>query len=289
MIDVMLVLLIIFMVVIPALLAGFNADPPQAQNLKDHPEDDEDQVLGIDKDGQYYLNKKPIAAEDLGRSLKQIYDERRRDDKVMYLKADKDLTYAKVLDADRYRGEERRARDRHDQRSEAGHGVDRRGRQAAMAAAPPSWRSNIMAMCSWWRAAGSTNEHQRHADDRRAPRAADHLHGGAAVDAEGDRRPASGSESDGAAGEREARTRSCSRCCRAISSRSTVRHRRPRRSRARLKEIYENRPEKIIFVKGVPGDEILADHLRDGRGARRRREGHRRSAQGHARHDSGRK
>src|SRR6478752_4746588 len=39
MIDVMLVLLIIFMVVTPALLAGFNAVPPQGQNLKDHPED----------------------------------------------------------------------------------------------------------------------------------------------------------------------------------------------------------------------------------------------------------
>jgi len=51
MIDVMLVLLIIFMVVTPALLAGFNADPPKAVNLKDHPEDANlDQVLGIDKD-----------------------------------------------------------------------------------------------------------------------------------------------------------------------------------------------------------------------------------------------
>ena len=51
MVDVMLVLLIIFMVVAPALLAGFNAEPPQAQNIKDHPEDDQtDQVLGIDKD-----------------------------------------------------------------------------------------------------------------------------------------------------------------------------------------------------------------------------------------------
>jgi len=61
MIDVMLVLLIIFMVVTPALLAGFQADPPQAQNIKDHPEDDQtDQVFGIDKDGFYYLNKKKI-------------------------------------------------------------------------------------------------------------------------------------------------------------------------------------------------------------------------------------
>ena len=39
MIDVMLVLLIIFMLVVPAINAGFNAVPPQGQNLKPHPED----------------------------------------------------------------------------------------------------------------------------------------------------------------------------------------------------------------------------------------------------------
>ena len=52
MIDVMLVLLIIFMVVAPALMAGFNATPPEGVNLKDHPEDEQtDQVLGIDREG----------------------------------------------------------------------------------------------------------------------------------------------------------------------------------------------------------------------------------------------
>jgi biopolymer transport protein ExbD len=99
MIDVMLVLLIIFMVVTPALLAGFNAVPPQGQNLKDHPEDAEnDQVLGIDRDGNYYLNKKPVAKDTLAQAIKHIYDARQVD-KVMYLKADKDLMYSKVVDA----------------------------------------------------------------------------------------------------------------------------------------------------------------------------------------------
>jgi biopolymer transport protein TolR len=98
MIDVMLVLLIIFMVVTPALLAGFNAQPPQGQNLKDHPEDEEnDQVLGIDKDGNYYLNKKPISKTAIEAEIKRIYTN--RDDRVMYLKADKDLAYEKVVDA----------------------------------------------------------------------------------------------------------------------------------------------------------------------------------------------
>jgi len=99
MIDVMLVLLIIFMVVTPALLAGFNAVPPQGQNLKDHPEDAEtDQVLGIDRDGNYYLNKKPIAKTAIEAEIKRIYDARQTD-KVMYLKADKELLYSKVVDA----------------------------------------------------------------------------------------------------------------------------------------------------------------------------------------------
>ena len=98
MIDVMLVLLIIFMVVTPALMAGFNATPPQGQNLKDHPEDEEnDQVLGIDKDGNYYLNKKPISKTAIEAEIKRIYTN--RDDHVMYLKADRDLAYEKVVDA----------------------------------------------------------------------------------------------------------------------------------------------------------------------------------------------
>src|SRR3954470_14662826 len=84
MVDVMLVLLIIFMVVAPALLAGFNAEPPQAQNIKDHPEDAEtDQVLGIDKDGNYYLNKKPIESANVAPALHRIYVEATREDKVL--------------------------------------------------------------------------------------------------------------------------------------------------------------------------------------------------------------
>lgn len=100
MIDIMLVLLIIFMVVAPALMAGFNATPPEGVNLKDHPEDENlDQVLGIDRDGNYYLNKKQLNRNDeLPQLLKQIYDAR-TEDKILYLKADKSLDYAKVLDA----------------------------------------------------------------------------------------------------------------------------------------------------------------------------------------------
>jgi biopolymer transport protein TolR len=98
MIDVMLVLLIIFMIVIPTISAGFNAQPPVGINLKPHPEEDQDQVLGIAADGQYYLNKSPIKNETLGEKLKTIYDARTVD-KILYVKADKNLEYVKVIDA----------------------------------------------------------------------------------------------------------------------------------------------------------------------------------------------
>jgi biopolymer transport protein TolR len=98
MIDVMLVLLIIFMIIVPALNAGFKAQPPNGQNLKAHPEDNTDVVLGIDVNGVYYLNKKPIKNEDLGTLLSQIYATR-TEDKIMYLKADKNLDYGKILTA----------------------------------------------------------------------------------------------------------------------------------------------------------------------------------------------
>lgn len=97
-VDVMLVLLIIFMVIIPTLVSGMNADPPKGINLKKHPEEKGDQLLGIDRKGVYYLNRTPIRNEDLEPALKKIYDAR-EEDKILYLRADKNLPYSKVQDA----------------------------------------------------------------------------------------------------------------------------------------------------------------------------------------------
>ena len=98
MIDVMLVLLIIFMIVTPLIAAGFKATLPKGKNLDPRPEGDNEVVLGIDEFGRYYLNKKPIRYEDIPTRLKQIY-ETRQEDKILYVKAHKDLQYSKVLDA----------------------------------------------------------------------------------------------------------------------------------------------------------------------------------------------
>ena len=98
MIDVMLVLLIIFMVIIPSLVSGVNAVPPAGQNLKPLPVQDQDQVLGIDNAGQYFLNRQAIPNNTLGTALNNIYSTRTVD-KILYVKADKNLAYAKVEDA----------------------------------------------------------------------------------------------------------------------------------------------------------------------------------------------
>jgi biopolymer transport protein ExbD len=98
MIDVMLVLLIIFMIIVPTISSGFNAQPPAGQNLKPHPEEDQDQLLGIDANGQYYLNRAPIPNNTLEDKLTDIYS-KRTEDKILYVKADKNLEYGKILDA----------------------------------------------------------------------------------------------------------------------------------------------------------------------------------------------
>jgi biopolymer transport protein ExbD len=97
-VDVMLVLLIIFMVIIPTLTSGLNAEPPKGINLKKHPEEKGDQLLGIDRKGVYYLNRNPIRNEQLEPALKQIYDAR-TEDKILYIRADRNLEYSKVQDA----------------------------------------------------------------------------------------------------------------------------------------------------------------------------------------------
>ena len=98
MIDVMLVLLIIFMIVIPALLAGFNAVPPQGQNIKQHPNEDDDVILGIDVDGKFYLNKKPFSDQQIPSEIRNIFD-RRTTDKIMFIKADRNIKYDRVMEA----------------------------------------------------------------------------------------------------------------------------------------------------------------------------------------------
>ena len=100
MIDVMLVLLIIFMVVTPAL--AYEAKLPKAKMSA--PEKEERVTLGVDKNGQYFIedvpNPGPIPLNQLEKRLKETYVAKGNpDDHTLYLKADNDIEYSAVLSA----------------------------------------------------------------------------------------------------------------------------------------------------------------------------------------------
>ena len=95
-VDIMLVLLIIFMVITPALLQGFQAVLPMGDNLLERPEEESRVVVGIDVEGEWYFNKRPIRKELMLPALQRAFAER-PEDKVLYLKADAGLPYYDVL------------------------------------------------------------------------------------------------------------------------------------------------------------------------------------------------
>src|SRR5574341_2058322 len=108
MIDVMLVLLIIFMIVTPAITAGFQASLPQANNPRAAEEEQGEIRLGIDVQGKFYLDMlgpngqytgpRFISDADLPGRLSAIYAGRTVD-KIMYLKADENIDFGRVQQA----------------------------------------------------------------------------------------------------------------------------------------------------------------------------------------------
>jgi biopolymer transport protein ExbD len=98
MIDVMLVLLIIFMIVTPLIAAGFQATLPKGEHLDPSPEQDSDIILGIDRNGKFFLNLKPVDEAVLEDYLRSAYAAR-SEDKILYFKADNQLKFGRVQDA----------------------------------------------------------------------------------------------------------------------------------------------------------------------------------------------
>jgi biopolymer transport protein ExbD len=96
-VDVMLVLLIIFMIITPALLAGFQAQMPEGVHMKARRDDPERTQFGLGADGSYYLNKQPIARANALPLLEAEF-KKHPDDKVLFLKADKRVPYKEVLE-----------------------------------------------------------------------------------------------------------------------------------------------------------------------------------------------
>src|SRR5262245_66687887 len=94
-VDVMLVLLIIFMIVTPALLAGFKAQMPEGVHMKARKDDPERTQFGIGSDGSYYLNKEPIPRAN-ALALLEAEFKKHPEDKVLFLKADRNVPMKEV-------------------------------------------------------------------------------------------------------------------------------------------------------------------------------------------------
>lgn len=101
-IDVMMVLLIIFMVILPAAQRGIDIALPQPPPPNQPPRaDDTNVVLAIDDTAtgpSYSVNKRPVASlNELDEELKNIYQT--RSDKTIFVKASGKIPYGKVVEA----------------------------------------------------------------------------------------------------------------------------------------------------------------------------------------------
>jgi biopolymer transport protein TolR len=95
-VDVMLVLLIIFMVTAPLLVAGVPVDLPDAK-AKALGQDQTPIQIIIDKSGAVFIGKEPISREALGPRLVAMRDARRDDEARVYVRADSARDYGDVM------------------------------------------------------------------------------------------------------------------------------------------------------------------------------------------------
>lgn len=97
MVDVMLVLLIIFMVVTP-ILTQYEATPPTAITARPEPDDDII-TLGIDTQGAYFVENEAVEDALLPARLREMLADQPEGDRLLYLRADRGVSYSRVLDA----------------------------------------------------------------------------------------------------------------------------------------------------------------------------------------------
>ena len=95
-IDVMLVLLVIFMVTAPLSVSGIKIKLPEV-TAKGKEFSASRLVLTVDVKGDFYIDKVQIAADALVEKLESLAA--LRSDKQLYIRADRGVVYAKVVDA----------------------------------------------------------------------------------------------------------------------------------------------------------------------------------------------
>src|SRR5689334_4103096 len=96
-VDVMLVLLIIMMIIAPMLQKGVDVRLPTAANTQDKPETQDQTVVAVTADGRMHLNSVPVPDTDMPQRIQDILETKK--EKVVYLKADQDASYGRVMAA----------------------------------------------------------------------------------------------------------------------------------------------------------------------------------------------
>jgi len=96
-VDVMLVLLIIMMLIAPMLQKGVDVRLPEASNSSDKPENQEQTVVAVGADRQFYLNSVRVREDDLTQKVIEYLETKK--EKVVLIKADVDAPYASVMTA----------------------------------------------------------------------------------------------------------------------------------------------------------------------------------------------
>lgn len=96
-VDVVLVLLIIFMILLPAIRQGIPVNLPAADHTKETSEDPSKQVvITIKEDKSLYVNLKAVSRESLKPELETLY--RGKEGQPVVVKSDRTLLYGDVYD-----------------------------------------------------------------------------------------------------------------------------------------------------------------------------------------------
>ena len=96
-VDVMLVLLIIFMVTAPLLVTGVPVELPESRaNALD--QKTEPLEISIDKEGQVFVDAKPVKNSELAALLESIAAKQKPDDpRQIMLRGDRDIDYGQMM------------------------------------------------------------------------------------------------------------------------------------------------------------------------------------------------
>ena len=101
MVDIMLVMLIIFMVVTPLLQSGVNVALPKGSNPDEEGDITNERavVVSIPFAGAYYVNRDPIAKDDLVKTIETRMKLRRPDEpQAVYIRGGVGVPYGDVVD-----------------------------------------------------------------------------------------------------------------------------------------------------------------------------------------------